>query len=269
MSITEKALGNVFRFSEKRWAVQFINGHFNFSCIGAYIKKAEIEGNNEQGDKYEAVFARLRKGDSRIKEYEEKLKGDLEIIDDGQYVLLRRHSAKYVPTFCFFVYKVCDLEKGEYTKPYGENGDLIDIELPFDSRMYDSFTKKHNTVNGNIEERITVALVELDPFLDNVYSFIKSPFGWSVGAKMDYIDYKVREADEFIIEPTDEYNELFYKRARFKYQHEARIVLRKQRFFSIYDRYDLYTKEFDERRCTLLDDRFKMCYTLRIAKDTM
>lgn len=41
----------IFRFGKKKWIDQFKNGVFSFSCTGAYI---------EQGDLYEAVFARLK-----------------------------------------------------------------------------------------------------------------------------------------------------------------------------------------------------------------
>ncbi len=44
---------------------------------------------------------------------QKKLLNDLEIIDDGEFVLLRRHSAKLVPVFCFFQYTISDLQEGQ------------------------------------------------------------------------------------------------------------------------------------------------------------
>lgn len=265
---SEKAFGCVFRFGEKRWMEQFIKGHFNFSCAGAYIEKAEHEGNNEQGDKYEAVFARLKKCDPRINDIKKRLKEDLEIIDDGQYVLLRRQSAKYIPTFCFFAYKKSDLEKGEFgKKTYCEDKKIYDITLRFDPKMYSGFVQKYDkNVDKTDDKRCTMALIELNPFIENAKGFIKSAFGFLAGAKMDFINYEEREKDEFYIEPTGDYNELFYKRPKYRYQHEARIVLRNIRFFSMYDRYDLITSEYDDNKCSCIDEMVEMHFGAHISR---
>lgn len=45
--------------------------------------------------------------------------------------------------------------------------------------------------------------------------------------------------DTFFIEPTSEYNELFYKSPEYSYQYEARICMKDMRFHNIFERFDL------------------------------
>ena len=84
----------VFKFGHWKWIKRLSEGHINFACGGSYIKQANRDGNNEQGDKYEGVFARLQSNDPLVEHMRDLLGDDLESIDDGSYVLLRRQSAK-------------------------------------------------------------------------------------------------------------------------------------------------------------------------------
>ena len=67
MSNTTKAMLYV-KIAEDKWAEKLKDGCAWFGTINGYIKKAEEEHNDEQGDKYEGVFARLKKGSPVIEE---------------------------------------------------------------------------------------------------------------------------------------------------------------------------------------------------------
>lgn len=114
----------VFKFGQWKWIKRLSEGHINFACGGAYIKQANQDGNNEQGDKYEGVFARLQSNDPLVEHMRDLLGDDLESIDDGSYVLLRRQSAKKIPMFCFYKYNVADLNEGTKSKI---NDNLLDV----------------------------------------------------------------------------------------------------------------------------------------------
>lgn len=84
----------LFRFSEQRWIDKLIEGDVSFSCPGAFIHQAKMTGNNDQGDLFEGVFARLKYGDTKVTSLRKTLGKDLEIIPDGEYVMLRRKSSR-------------------------------------------------------------------------------------------------------------------------------------------------------------------------------
>lgn len=51
------------------------------------------------------------------------------------------------------------------------------------------------------------------------------------------VDYELLKQDEFFIEPTEDYKELFYKSPEYKYQYEGTILLKDMKLKSIYDRF--------------------------------
>lgn len=90
------------KIAKEKDAESLRNGSFCFSPVEDFIKEGETSGNNEQGDKYEGVFARLHNGNPQIAEMQNLLGTDLETISDGDFVMLRRKSARTVPVFCLY-----------------------------------------------------------------------------------------------------------------------------------------------------------------------
>lgn len=252
----------VFRFGQKRYTEAFARGYFSFSCPGAYITQAIETGNNEQGDRFEAVFARLRKTDPRIEKMKEQLHEDLEIIEDGEYVLLRRYSARLIPVFCFFNYKISDLREGEL----GEYKDgTILVKMKFDPKMYSGFESE----NASDEEKLILIYIDAVAFTNKVEGFLKTPQGKNANARMSEVDYKERGNDTFFIEPTENYDELKYKRPRYKYQHEGRIYFPQCRFISEKDRYTLFAGAFEKNQIYIfesLPSAFTFCCSGRKAE---
>lgn len=63
-------------------------------------KKAQKDHNDEQGDAFEGVFARVGRFSNELINCMKKFGNDLEIIPDGEYCLLRRKSIRKA---CVFV----------------------------------------------------------------------------------------------------------------------------------------------------------------------
>lgn len=112
------------KVSEKQWIESLRNGTVCFNPIEVFIKKAEKNGNNEQGDRYEGIFARLHTSDRRVGELKIRFGDDLEIIPDNNYVLLRRKSSRKIPIFCMYGVRrdELDLQEGSIHK---ENGNIL------------------------------------------------------------------------------------------------------------------------------------------------
>lgn len=222
----------IFKFGEYRWMKKLIDGDVNFSCTGAFIHQAESSGNDIQGDRYEGVFARLDNSDQRIIEMESKLGNDLEIIDDGDFKLLRRKSSKKKPIFCFYGYKAGDLLEDGNVDSTGYKV----IRHDFDERMYSGFA---NSINLNViseSHRFTQVTIQPKSFVDRVkIAMLENNHKY----EMHPIDYELFSAETFFIEPTEKYEELFHKFPQYKYQYEGRICITGMEFDSIFDRYSL------------------------------
>lgn len=233
----------LYKFNESRWINKILNGELSFSCAGAYIHQAKQTHNYIQGDEFEGVFARLQNNNPKIQEMKNKLGKDLEILPDNNYCFLRRKSAKLKPIFCFFSYTA---EDALHDKQPGKIGKQR-VRLNFDQRMFNGFAP--SSIRNVISNSHMFTLVYLSPrsFIERIKCFLLSnPY------KMDQIEYISLNNEEFFIEPTDEYNELFYKSKTYCYQHEARICLLGIKFSNIFDRYPLHIGKLnakDYKKC--------------------
>lgn len=214
------------KITQKQWAEKLFYGSVCFNNPNYFIKKALLTGNNEQGDKYEGVFARVRINDSKYNEFLQRFGDDLEIIPDGEFVLLRRLSSRQVPVFCMFGIRKSELIPDEESiKKHGEKyfGEATYL-IP--EKMYKSFLDDADkdafvpwgfyASAGHFYDAIEKALSSKE------YVFIK---------KM--VTYDIDLNDEFYIEPTSDFPELFHKRKELDYQHEVRYILP---FISITDK---------------------------------
>ena len=90
------------KVGQERWIRSLSEGTACFNRAGFFIEKAAQTGNNEQGDLYEGVFARLRQDNPLLLQTIERFKDDIELIYDGEYTILRRSSARNIPIFCMY-----------------------------------------------------------------------------------------------------------------------------------------------------------------------
>lgn len=220
----------LFRFGEQQWILNEVSGNLSFFCPGKFIWQAQHSENDVQGDQCEAIFARLRADDPRIEEMQATLKSDLEVIPDGPFCLLRRKSAKLKPIYCYYAYKAKDaLEDGKPQHP----GRLI-IRHDFRKSMYTGFTTFQEGSNVIADDyRMTILALKPKAFLDSIkYSLFENNYSYEMGP----VNYELLQNETFFIPPTPEYNELFYKSPKFRYQYEGRICLKNITFSHIFER---------------------------------
>ena len=201
------------KVSQERWIRSLKSGTACFNPIDCFIKKAEIDGNNEQGDKYEGIFGRIKKTDARLHELRERLGADLEIIDDGDYVLLRRYSTRNIPIFCTY-----GVLREEITinpdSVHREGGKMIGTaRYDFPDKIYDGFLDDDDVWGfycsaGHLHTEIEKALTH------NKIRFEKAK-----------ISYDIDLSKEFLLTIDDSYPEVTHKRMDLSYQHEIRYYL--------------------------------------------
>ncbi|WP_374722891.1 hypothetical protein [Peribacillus tepidiphilus] len=221
----------LFKFGENKWIEKIKDGEVSFACLGRYIDIAKKTGNNEQGDIDEGVFARLRRGDSRIEEVSEQLQDDLEIISDGDYVKLRRKSSYLIPTFCFYSYRGIDLLNNEIEKP-----GIQRFSHYFDEKMFNGFSldKVKNVLSS--DSILSLLIIQPEPFK---YLLGGELAKQGIDHVIRHINYTEFEKEEFFINPTEQRDELFYKFPKYSYQREARVCLINSPRNDLYDRLNI------------------------------
>lgn len=201
------------KVSEKRWIESLRNGKACFNPVETFITKAETGGNNEQGDKYEGIFARIKANDVRLADLRNRLGDDLEEIDDDGYVLLRRKSSRKVPIFCAYGIRKDELKIRENSihEEAGEYKCTVDYDFP--DMMYNGFLDCEDVWGFYASSGHFFAALE-EALDKNYLSYTKA-----------VISYDIDPTKEFYFEPDSDYSELNHKRKDLEYQHEIRYRL--------------------------------------------
>jgi hypothetical protein len=238
----------LFKFGQYKWIKKIKEGEISFACPGRYIDIAKRTGNSEQGDIDEGIFARLKKDDPRIQEAADLVKKDLEVIEDGDYVKLRRKSSYFIPTFCFYSYRGKDLLDNDIRQA----GKQI-ISHYFDERMYSGFSpdEVRNVINSDLSP--ASLFIHPAPFR---YILAGALYIKGIQFELRHIDYELFKNDEFYIEPTDKREELFYKFPKYAYQKEARVCLINNPLPSYYERFNLSLGELPDDCATFIPKKF-------------
>lgn len=231
MTITEDDVTLIFKFGEKRWIEKLVEGEISFSCAGSFISQAKHSKNQVQGDKYEAVFAKLIKSDPRINQMRLRLKNDLEEIEEGDFVYLRRKSAKLKPIFCVYSYKIEDAEADALSHKPGRQI----IRHKFNPQMYNGFGSFSARNVLREECRPVFAMFKADTFSKKIKQI--------TGCEVKHINY-MDIVPGFFVEPTNEYPELFIKSKNYQDQKETRVCLPDRKLCSIADRYNVRVSRF-------------------------
>lgn len=234
-SIHEKSSFGVLKVGENQWMQKFYNGTLSFSCAQAYINQGRTTGNQEQGDPDEGIFAQLYENNPLIPEMQCKLGDDLEIYRSGEFVLLRRKSACRKPIFCFYTIKHTDF--------FGQlrHTGINKVKIPINQKIYEGFlTSLPNAALSTVEQekrKMMSVFFDSKPFFQAVYQSLR--YRYQEPAKSDNVKYDIMDDKEFFVEPDDSYPELFYKRERYCYQHEVRIILTDKNFGRIPGRFNI------------------------------
>ncbi len=220
------------RFDEARWIKTLINGQVSFSCIDNYLKAYQKDGNIVRGDTYEGFFAHLPRTDVRVQNAIEQLGKDLEIIDDGNYVYLRRYSIKRLPVFC--IYMIC----GETLIKNITNAGVHNVDIIFDSRLVEGFS---NCESKNEEEHINILTIKPEQLITPIFDFCSQN---GIFIKRDKVTYRDIHSD-FYIKPTNKYDELFNKDLSYEYQQEERLALLNQQVNANNCRFNINLQPFE------------------------
>lgn len=251
-----------FKFGKYKWMKKLSNGELSFSCTGNFINEAIKTGNNIQGDAFEGVFARLKNNDIKIEQMKEKLKDDLEILEDTEpYVLLRRKSSKYKPIFCLYSYTYDDIYNECDNPKVGANL----VKHKFHDDMYSGFAESLSIKNVlSPDEQFTqVVFSKSEDFLNRLKCAILSQDHIFKISRVNYTEF---EQEEFFIEPSATYNELFYKFPKYKGQHEARICLLDMDFNDYSERYSLNIGTLSDDECKIEHTPFYFVSTVIFKK---
>lgn len=215
-----KSSFGILKVGENQWMKKLYDGQLSFSCAQAYIDQGIQTNNQEQGDPDEGIFAQLRIGNLLIARMRELLGDDLEEYQRGNFIMLRRKSACRKPIFCVYTIRAFDFE--DQLRHAGLNR----VKIPIDQKIYDSFLTKlpMNAFSSSEREKRKLTSVLFNPrqFIPAVEHTAKC---CGVTLISDGVKYDIKDDDEFFIEPSDNYYELYHKREKYAYQHEVRFLL--------------------------------------------
>lgn len=239
------------RFDEARWIRKLVEGQVSFSCVGNFLKSYIKDGNTVRGDDFEGVFAHLPKTDARVQNAINTLGDDLEIIEDGNYVYLRRHSVKRIPVFCIYMID------GETLVENIKSAGIHDVEIVFDPRLVEGFSKCDSQ---NEDEHINILSIFPEQFVTPISDFCLNQ---GITIKRDKVKYQNIHGD-YYVEPTDKYNELFVKDTCYQYQHEERMILPNEQVYGENNRYNLELKPFEYKHISPVNMRLN--FTIEVSK---
>lgn len=203
----------IMKISAEKWIRILRDGSAYFNLVDYYITKAHETGNNQQGDKYEGVFAHIKKSDLRLNYIKKKLGDDLEMIDDGDFVFLRRYSARKKHVFCMYGVLRSDIILDQ-SSVFCENGEWIGKgRYNFPEEIYTNFLDD-NDVWGFYSSA--------GHFCDEIEKSLKEK---KLEFRKAKIIYDIDINSEFMLDLNDTYSELNHKRKDLDYQHEIRYVV--------------------------------------------
>lgn len=212
----EDRLAICLKISQPVWIEKLRNGEAWFGKIDNYIKQAEENNNNEQGDKFEGVFARCKRTSLLVHECIETLGDDLEIINDEDYCYLRRKSCRLLKAFCLYGIRNSDLE---ITGVLEENDITPKVKFHYDiaPKMYNDFLQ-----DGSSPSEVAGLYASAGHINEAIEKTLNTGnYRW----KRNVIKYDIDITSEFCLDISDDYPELWHKRKDLSYQHESRIVI--------------------------------------------
>lgn len=206
------------KISAQEWIKSLRDGTVCFNPVEYFIKKAEKYGNNEQGDRYEGVFACLKKDNPKIDELKKRFGLDLEIIDNGEFLVFRRKSSRNILIFCMYGIQASELNI-DRKSIYQDGGDYFaKARYVIPAKMYEGFL---DSTEENAPYGFYCSVGHFHDALDQALNQEGVLF------RKVHIEYDIDLSSEFYIEPDDNYVELNHKRRDLSYQHEVRYLLPK------------------------------------------
>lgn len=208
------------KVGQEKWIKSLKAGTACFNRAGFFIEKAAQTGNNEQGDLYEGVFARLRKDNPLLAQTIKCFETDIELIDDGDYTILRRKSTRSIPIFCAYGVRKDELKIIDTSVRFDEEAGQYKgrIRYDFPEKLY------HGFLDVSEEDAIWNFLCSAGHLFDSLETSLQEK-GYTYSKCV--AKYDIDLSKEFYIKPDADgpYSELTHKRIDLAYQHEVRLYL--------------------------------------------
>lgn len=207
---------------------QFNNCYLNFGCPANWIDLAKTDSTGK-ADKYEAVFAHVKKVAPRI---EELSRGDITNLvlgywfDEGpeDTVYIRDVRMCLVPTLCVYSFDL--VEAAKHFGPRPNTGDWIEVDLrPYMNSMTDSKMEDYSVIVIYEPRRLMDDLKrEIPKVVSSYINIEKRFFDPNDPVVLDYVKYDLNINELFWKRPGES---VFSKQNLKKYrgQREARIVI--------------------------------------------
>lgn len=234
----------LFKIMPIEYIDNFAKGNFYFSCCGNWIDIAKKGCGKGQGDKYEGVFAKYKKMNSRkpIKFYKSLFKKDLKIESEGEYVLLRRKSSLYVPAICFYSLDnntvmefFPEKEKDRIEEIINKSGEKKEITVDrFPLGISEEYLSEFD-IDSNKIDAVTIQPREiLNAFRDKGYFYQKVSY---IDMDNEFDIFKDKLYEKYGLDfnkAIDRHIEIFFKnQTYYSHQCELRAVIYDERLKSI------------------------------------
>ena len=209
---------------------QFNEGYLRFGCPANWINYAEKYPDSGTADRFEAVFAHVKKDDPRIIELGggdpfNQFFGFWNEEGPDDTVYLRNVAACLVPAICFFSIDLKDAV--EHFKIKGNSTDYINVNLlPFyramidDPKKYDQYSALIFTDPGGL---LTDLKREVPKLVSGKIYLVKRNFNPDEPIYSDYVDYDLNIEEAFWNKQT--YDAVYRKQPTYREQHEVRIII--------------------------------------------
>lgn len=215
-----------------------------------YFGNVNIYQSGDEGrfDKYEGAIAVLHK-DNRMIERFKLVYGDIYEIADGDFVILKRKSAKFIPMYCFytaFSQNCSKIEVGDFN--YKKKTCIVRYQIAPDERLFEDFRDRKNYLLINLFN-------SGDLFASTIMALKKYGLNPKKLEKKVVQYYSFDDNKEWICDdyrgfaPDIKYVELFYKCDKYKYQSEMRLIYKEP-----HDDYLIFKNEFLSDRESYIND---------------
>ena len=234
----------LFKIMPIEYIDNFAKGNFYFSCCGNWVDIAKKGFGKGQGDKYEGVFAKYKRKNSRkpVKYYKTLFKKDLKIEQEGDYVLLRRISSLYIPAICFYsldnntsIEFFPEKEKARIEEIINNCGDAEEITVDkFPLGISDKYLSEFSIDSDKIDAVTIQPRKVLNEFKNKGLFYQKVTY-IDMDTEFDIIKDKLYEKYGFNFnDAIDKHIEIFFKdKANYSHQCELRAIILDERLKSI------------------------------------
>lgn len=207
---------------------QYEEGYLRFSCPGNWIMYAKKNHDDGIADRYEAIFAHVKRDDPRLLEAFKNDPTEMawslwgEAGPDDTIYARYVHSC-LVPTVCFYSVDVKDVAR--YFGLPIEKGNWVEVDLmPYYEALGIKNREEYSILAiHSVSDLVEELRREIPKLISDMQFIEKRHFNPENALAVGYVKYDLDLNEEFI-DPYP-YKALFRKRPEFREQREARMVI--------------------------------------------